>query len=175
MSAPRKSIELELPDIQRIVFRGYRFKYVGISFLTVTNPMAFKAALRAYIEMLPPLSVSDDTENGRLCWNVAFTFSGVCKLNREYRFKKWDTAFQDGSLARAGKLNDIDKNAPANWEFGNSNGAIDCVLMVNADDTALVDTQLTTIENQLTGLFPAIARWDINQTTRKSILASWMV
>src|SRR4051794_39135874 len=107
--------QLELPDIQGLVVRGYStLKAAYYVLLAIENPAAAKDWLRTLAAGLT--NGQDHPEETAL--NIAFTASGLRKLGlADAALAQFTNEFLDGMAApdRARILGDHGANAPEHW------------------------------------------------------------
>src|SRR5688500_12941132 len=116
---------LDLPDIQGIVLRGYRFPRVRYFVFTVDNAPAARTALATMADANAPAEVPrittaepwNATGSPNYCLNVGVTWPGLLALDvgvTDATFASF-RSFRAGAAARADALGDVGPSAPERW------------------------------------------------------------
>jgi deferrochelatase/peroxidase EfeB len=142
---PADPSALELPEIQGIVLRGYRFPRVRYFVLSVASAPAARAALAALtattdeagpVEM-PRITTAEPWSTGaspNYCLNVGITWPGLLALDvgvTDACFASF-RSFRAGAAARADVLGDVGASAPERWIAGLGSGRDHVILALFA-------------------------------------------
>jgi Dyp-type peroxidase family len=135
--------DLEVRDIQATVLRPrpspYRGEYV---LLRVNDATQGREMLR---RIIPHVAPADEWWAPSLPgWlGIAFTYSGLEALGvpQEY-LDSFPEEFREGMAARAPILNDVDSNAPANWEYPFGTADMHVALAIYARDEVSLELVL---------------------------------
>jgi Dyp-type peroxidase family len=127
--------ELDLPNIQGFVVRGYRLPFAAYLLLHVDDAGAARRWLAALIdEVLTAAPWSVKPEAGV---NVAFSYAGLQALGvPDTTLGSFPQEFRAGMASRAELLGDTGDSAPAEWEAGFVDPGVHALVMISADSEA---------------------------------------
>jgi Dyp-type peroxidase family len=129
--------ELDLPNIQGFVVRGYRLPFASYLLLHVDDASAARRWLAELLdEVLTAAPWSVKPEAGV---NVAFSYAGLQALGLpDTTLASFPPEFRAGMAGRAELLGDTGDSAPANWEAGFVDPGVHALVMISAaSDAAL--------------------------------------
>ena len=134
---------LEVSDIQATVLRPRPSPYKGEYFIVRIDDAA--QGREMVRRLIPHVAPADDwwvpTLPGWLA--VAFTFQGLKALGvPRTSLDSFPQEFREGMAARASILNDLGKNAPANWEYPFGTSDMHVAIAVYAKDEPSLETVL---------------------------------
>jgi Dyp-type peroxidase family len=125
--------ELDFPNIQGFVVRGYRLPAAGYMFLRIEEPARARALLG---EVLPQVITAErwdvKPDSGI---NLALSYEGLRSLGLpEASLAGFPTEFRDGMASRAELLGDIGESAPEHWEDCFRSREAHVLVMISAKD-----------------------------------------
>ena len=141
--------QLDLPNIQGFVVRGYRLPLAGYLFLRIEEP----SKARRWLGELTPhvLTAARWTEKPDSGVNLALSFEGLRALGLpDGSLETFPAEFQQGMAARAGLLGDVRESAPEHWEAGFGGGGVHVLVMVSAKDDAALERHLQRVRDDAT-------------------------
>jgi Dyp-type peroxidase family len=127
--------ELDLPNIQGFVVRGYRLPAAGYVFLRIEEPARARALLG---EVIPQVITAEHwdvkPESGI---NLALSYEGLRVLGvPEATLAGFPAEFRNGMASRAELLGDIGESAPEHWEDCFRTGQAHVLVLISAKDGA---------------------------------------
>ncbi len=127
--------ELDFPNIQGFVVRGYRLPAAGYLFLRVDDAAAARAFLADVIpEVITAERWDVKPESGI---NLAFSHEGLRALGvPDASLAGFPAEFRDGMASRAELLGDVGASAPEHWEDCFRSGDAHVLVMISAKDPA---------------------------------------
>ena len=134
---------LEVSDIQATVLRPRPSPYKGeYVILRVDDAAQGREMLR---RLIPHVAPADDwwvpTLPGWL--GIAFTYYGLKALGvRQASLDSFPQEFREGMASRASILNDVGRNAPANWEYPFGTGDMHVALAIYSKDDRTLEMVL---------------------------------
>jgi len=123
--------ELDLPNIQGFVVRGYRMPFAAYLLLQVTDASKARRWIADTLdEVLTATPWSVKPEAGV---NLAFSYAGLRALGlAEATLSGFPQEFRDGMASRAEALGDTGESAPERWEPGFVDPGVDVLVMISA-------------------------------------------
>ena len=127
--------QLEFPDIQGFVVRGYRLPAAGYLFLRIEDAAAARAFLADVIPEVITAERWDVKPDSGI--NLAFSYAGLQALGlAETSLAGFPAEFRDGMASRAELLGDVGDGAPDRWEDCFRSGDAHVLVMISAKDRA---------------------------------------
>lgn len=145
--------ELDLPDIQGFIIRGYNTRYTRHFIIEIpagSTPNSFVVGL---VDGKGPIQInSAETYKTKpdYFFNIGFTYAGLEQLHLpDLDFHSF-SSFEAGAVDRADFVGDSGNSAPDHWE-GSLNDAtkVHIVATLWAQETAVIDSKTKEIESQL--------------------------
>jgi Dyp-type peroxidase family len=123
--------DLDLPNIQGFVVRGYRLPFAGYLLLHVDDAAGVRRWIGELLdEVLTAAPWSAKPEAGV---NVALSYAGLRALGLpDATLAGFPEDFREGMAARAGLLGDTGESAPERWEHGFVDPGVHLLLMISA-------------------------------------------
>ncbi len=144
------TIELDLPDIQGLVARGYgQLPHSRFLMLSVTDRAGAREALS---RLLPQVTTADERPDATAL-NVAVTAHGLAALGVPDRVadgfpREFLAGMSDPHTSRL--LGDLDGSAPEHWAWGGpATPPVDAALLTYAADAAALDRQCDALEQDV--------------------------
>jgi Dyp-type peroxidase family len=139
--------ELDFPNIQGFVVRGYRLPAAGYLFLRIDDAAAARAFLADVIPQVITAERWDVKPESGI--NLAFSYEGLHALGvPDASLAGFPAEFRDGMASRAELLGDVGASAPEHWEDCFRSGDAHVLVMISAKDPAA----LTEREQGICGL-----------------------
>ena len=127
--------ELDFPNIQGFVVRGYRLPTAGYVFLRIEDPTRARALLGEVIDQVITAERWDVKPDSGI--NIAISYEGLRALGvSEASLAAFPAEFRDGMAARAELLGDTGKSAPEHWDDCFRTRAAHVLVMISAKDPA---------------------------------------
>jgi Dyp-type peroxidase family len=125
--------ELDFPNIQGFVVRGYRLPAAGYVFLRVEEPGRARALLGEVIDQVITAERWDVKPDSGI--NIALNYEGLRALGvPESSLAGFPAEFRDGMAARAALLGDTGDSAPEHWEDCFRSRDAHVLVMISAKD-----------------------------------------
>ena len=130
--------ELDLPNIQGFVIRGYRLPSAAYLFLRIDDAARARALLE---EVMPQVLIAAPwSRKPDAGINLALSFQGLRALGvPAASLEAFPEDFRAGMAARADLLGDVGDSAPEHWEECFRTGEAHVVVMVSAKDGRALD------------------------------------
>ncbi|MEJ8858289.1 hypothetical protein WKW79_27220 [Variovorax robiniae] len=138
---------VDLSDVQGNILRGYRKKrvrHLTAQVIDAGQARAWIAAIVGPDRSLAP-EITDAAHWGQqppeVCFNLGITFTGLQALGLPASTtESFPEAYREGMAARATKVGDWDRSAPAYWQpWFQSADAVHFIVSLHADTAALLD------------------------------------
>jgi deferrochelatase/peroxidase EfeB len=127
--------ELDFPNIQGFVVRGYRLPAAGYLFLRIDSAARAREFLGDFIPQVITAERWDVKPESGI--NIAFSYAGLRALGvPDASLDGFPAEFRDGMASRAGLLGDVDESAPEHWEDCFRSGDAHVLVMISAKDPA---------------------------------------
>ena len=127
--------ELDFPNIQGFVVRGYRLPAAGYLFLRIDDGAKARAFLGDFIPQVITAERWDVKPESGI--NVAFSYEGLRALGvADASLAGFPAEFRDGMASRAELLGDVGESAPEHWEDCFRSGDAHVLVMISAKDPA---------------------------------------
>ena len=127
--------ELDFPNIQGFVVRGYRLPAAGYLFLRIEDAAAARAFLADFIPHVITAEHWDVKPESGI--NLAFSHEGLRALGvPDASLAGFSTEFREGMASRAELLGDVGESAPEQWEECFRSGDAHVLVMISAKDPA---------------------------------------
>ena len=127
--------ELDFPNIQGFVVRGYRLPAAGYLFLRIDDAASARAFLADAIPQVITAERWDVKPESGI--NLAFSHRGLRALGvPEASLAAFPHEFRDGMASRAELLGDTGESAPEHWEDCFRGGDAHVLVMISAKDPA---------------------------------------
>jgi Dyp-type peroxidase family len=127
--------ELDFPNIQGFVVRGYRLPAAGYVFLRIEDPARARALLGKVIDQVITAERWDVKPDSGI--NIAISYEGLRALGvSEDSLAAFPAEFRDGMAARAELLGDTGDSAPEHWEDCFRSRDAHVLVMISAKDPA---------------------------------------
>ncbi len=140
--------ELDLPNIQGFVVRGYRLSHARFLFLGVQDPGAAGAWLAQMTERV--LTAAPWSSKPASGVNLAFTYAGLAAMGVEdWSLAGFPAEFRAGMASRAQLIGDVGSSAPASWETGPGNGDVHIMVMISARDRPALDAHDSQLREEI--------------------------
>jgi Dyp-type peroxidase family len=125
--------ELDFPNIQGFVVRGYRLPAAGYVFLRVEEPARARALLGEVIDQVITAERWDVKPDSGI--NIALSYEGLRALGvPEPSLAAFPAEFRDGMASRAELLGDTGDSAPDQWEDCFRSREAHVLVMISAKD-----------------------------------------
>jgi Dyp-type peroxidase family len=125
--------ELDFPNIQGFVVRGYRLPAAGYVFLRIEEPARARALLGDVIDQVITAERWDVKPDSGI--NLALSYEGLRALRvPEASLAAFPAEFRDGMASRAGLLGDVGESAPERWEDCFRSREAHVLVMISAKD-----------------------------------------
>jgi Dyp-type peroxidase family len=125
--------DLDLPNIQGFVVRGYRLPAAGYIFLRVEEPERARALLADVVDQVITAERWDVKPDSGI--NLALSYEGLRALGvPEASLAGFPAEFRDGMASRAELLGDVGDSAPERWEDCFRTRAAHVLVMISAKD-----------------------------------------
>ena len=125
--------ELDFPNIQGFVVRGYRLPAAGYLFLRIEDAAKARAFLGDVIPQVITAERWDVKPNSGI--NLAFSYEGLRALGvSDSSLAGFPAEFREGMASRAGLLGDVGESAPEHWEECFRSGDAHVLVMISAKD-----------------------------------------
>jgi len=125
--------ELDLPNIQGFVVRGYRLPAAGYIFLRIEEPARARALLADVIPQVITAEHWDVKPDSGI--NLALSYEGLRALGLpEASLAAFPAEFRNGMASRAELLGDIGESAPEHWEDCFRTREAHVLVMISASD-----------------------------------------
>ena len=125
------TVQLDLPNIQGFVVRGYLMPFASYLFLHVRDAAAVRMWVREVLDEVQtaaPWSVKPEAGV-----NVAFSYAGLRALGLpDASLSGFPEDFREGMAARAAPLGDTGGSAPERWEPGWLEPGVHAMVMISA-------------------------------------------
>lgn len=144
-------MELERRDIQGLVVSSYKHLPCAAYVLLRVKDAALA---RKWLSRRLSEVTAAEGKHPLLSTNLAFSSSGLKNLGLKPEvIASFSFPFQEGMATehRSRILGDADENAPADWDWGGPNSAVDTLLLLFAKDETALDTELKRQQAELTG------------------------
>jgi Dyp-type peroxidase family len=115
------SIADQLHDIQGNILRAYGFPFARYEVLRIVDRLGARRLLRSVLEQQLIMSARawDPQSKPSFALNVFLSWPGLAALGLpQAALDSFPEEFRLGMAARAKRLGDVGRNAPATWEFG---------------------------------------------------------
>jgi Dyp-type peroxidase family len=165
-STPAAPINWE--DVQGLVLHGYgQHRYAGNLLLQIDDAPLARGWLTA---LLPRITTAtkDSARPGECYFNVAFTRTGLAKLGLSAQvLASFPTAFFEGTASdnRSRILGDTGDSDPQKWLWGGPGAPVDAVMMIFANDPAVLTTAVQEQQSALKGVSLKVPRVDTQVST----------
>ncbi|MGH1341643.1 MAG: Dyp-type peroxidase [Nannocystales bacterium] len=153
---------IALDNVQSIVLRGYRVleahPYQHYAYLRIADV----AGAQAWLAKLLPSVTSCarfDAGQGPFVLAVAFTHGGLAKLAVPDDVQ-WPRPFSDGMGARADRLGDDGRSAPARWTGGLGKADVDILVSIAGADRTSIEAGIRQVEDSLGDALVRVGRDD---------------
>jgi Dyp-type peroxidase family len=125
--------ELDFPNIQGFVVRGYRLPAAGYVFLRIDDAASARSFLADIIPQVITAERWDVKPDSGI--NLAFSYAGLKAIGvPEESLAAFPAAFRDGMASRAELLGDVGDSAPERWEDCFRSGDAHVLVMISAKD-----------------------------------------
>jgi Dyp-type peroxidase family len=125
--------DLDFPNIQGFVVRGYRLPAAGYIFLRIDQPARARALLADVIPQVITAERWDVKPDSGI--NVALSYEGLRALGLpEASLAGFPAEFRDGMASRAELLGDVGDSAPEHWEDCFRTREAHVLVMISAKD-----------------------------------------
>jgi Dyp-type peroxidase family len=160
-----RAIEIEVPDVQGIILRGY-------GSLPRTAFLLFEVgerdvARRWLAALVDQITTAAQDELGAHCTNVAFTHRGFERLGlHRDSLAGFSNEFGEGLSGnehRSRTLGDVDENRPATWEWGGPERPVDGLLLLYARTEAALEAHVQAQRRLFAGALVELARLDAHE------------
>ncbi|HET7544650.1 MAG TPA: hypothetical protein VFK05_32500, partial [Polyangiaceae bacterium] len=143
---------LEFADTQGFVFSGYLHKpFASYLLLKVTD----RERAQVFLRDLCQLVTTGNDRPREACLNIALSAAGLSALGLpEDAFQTFPLEFREGmagSETRSRALGDTDSNDPNHWRWGRPNDRVHVLLMIFAQDEAVLERLVTAQRNAFAG------------------------
>jgi Dyp-type peroxidase family len=127
--------ELDFPNIQGFLVRGYRLPAAGYLFLRIDDAAKARAFLGDFIPQVITAERWDVKPESGI--NLAFSFEGLRALGvGDASLAAFPAEFREGMASRADLLGDVGESAPQHWEECFRSGDAHVLVMISAKDPA---------------------------------------
>jgi Dyp-type peroxidase family len=127
--------ELDFPNIQGFVVRGYRLPAAGYLFLRIDSGARAREFLGDFIPQVITAERWDAKPESGI--NIAFSYAGLRALGvADVSLAGFPAEFRDGMASRAELLGDVGESAPERWEDCFRSGDAHVLVMISAKDPA---------------------------------------
>ena len=127
--------ELDFPNIQGFVVRGYRLPTAGYVFLRIEDPARARALLGEVIDQVITAERWDAKPDSGI--NIAISYEGLRALGvSEASLAAFPAEFRNGMAASAELLGDTGDSAPEHWEDCFRTRKAHVLVMISAKDPA---------------------------------------
>jgi Dyp-type peroxidase family len=133
--------EIDLPDIQGNVLRGYTYPHAAYIFLRIDDIDRARVLMNA---TLTEVATAEPWEDGppATTTHASFTYAGLQTLGvPEEILASFPAEFREGMAARAERLGDRGPSAPEHWEPGLGTGEAHVLITVHALDNAELEAR----------------------------------
>lgn len=145
--------ELDLPDIQGFVIRGYNTKYARHFVIEIpagSTPNAFIAGLVDGSGSIQVNNASVYKSKPDYFFNIGFTYAGLGQLNLPTLDFNSFPSFEKGAVSRSEFVGDSGDSAPDKWEGGlNNESKVHIVATLWAEEMSVLNSQTEELKSLL--------------------------